>query len=46
MYPFTGYTSNEFSPLEASLLVTERMAFKLPRGAGDGDGRGRHGGLL
>lgn len=31
MYPFTGYTSNEFSPLEASLLVTERMAFKLHR---------------
>lgn len=31
MYPFTGYTSNEFSPLEASLLVSERMAFKLHR---------------
>ncbi|MDF7788389.1 MULTISPECIES: conjugal transfer pilus assembly protein TraU [Pantoea] len=31
MYPFTGYTSNEFSPLEASLLVTERMDFKLHR---------------
>lgn len=31
MYPFTGYTSGEFSPLEASLLVTERMAFKLHR---------------
>jgi conjugal transfer pilus assembly protein TraU len=31
MYPFTGYTSNEFSPLEASILVSERMAFKLHR---------------
>nr|WP_234409225.1 MULTISPECIES: conjugal transfer pilus assembly protein TraU [Franconibacter] len=31
MYPFTGYTSGEFSPLEASLLVTERMAFKMHR---------------
>jgi conjugal transfer pilus assembly protein TraU len=31
MYPFTGYTSGEFSPLESSLLVTERMAFKLHR---------------
>lgn len=31
MYPFTGFTSNEFSPLEASLLVSERMAFKLHR---------------
>lgn len=31
MYPFTGYTSNEFSPLEASVLVSERMAFKLHR---------------
>lgn len=31
MYPFTGYTSGEFSPLESSLLVSERMAFKLHR---------------
>ncbi|HED1421617.1 TPA: conjugal transfer pilus assembly protein TraU [Kluyvera georgiana] len=31
MYPLTGYTSGEFSPLESSLLVSERMAFKLHR---------------
>lgn len=31
MYPFTGYTSNEYSPLQSSLLVGERMAFKLHR---------------
>ena len=31
MYPFTGYTSNEYSPLQSSLLVAERMAFKLHR---------------
>ena len=31
MYPFTGYTSGEFSPLESSLLVSERMAYKLHR---------------
>ena len=31
MYPLTGYTSGEFSPLEASLLVGERMAFKMHR---------------
>lgn len=31
MYPFTGFTSGEFSPLESSLLVSERMAFKLHR---------------
>lgn len=31
MYPFTGYTSNEFSPLQSSLLLSERMAFKLHR---------------
>jgi conjugal transfer pilus assembly protein TraU len=31
MYPFTGFTSGEFSPLESSLLVTERMAYKLHR---------------
>lgn len=31
MYPFTGHTSNEFSPLMASVLVAEKMAFKLHR---------------
>ena len=31
MYPLTGYTSGEFSPLETSLLVGERMAFKMHR---------------
>jgi len=31
IYPLTGYTSGEFSPLEASLLVGERMAFKMHR---------------
>ncbi|MBF4180378.1 conjugal transfer pilus assembly protein TraU [Lelliottia nimipressuralis] len=31
MYPFTGYTSNEYSPLQSTLLVAERMAFKLHR---------------
>ncbi|QOI58040.1 conjugal transfer pilus assembly protein TraU [Rouxiella badensis] len=31
MYPFTGYVSNEFSPLEVSVLLSERMAFKLHR---------------
>lgn len=31
MYPFNGWTSNEYSPLQASVLVTERMAFKLHR---------------
>jgi conjugal transfer pilus assembly protein TraU len=31
MYPFTGYTSNEFSPLQSSVLLSERMAFKLHR---------------
>ncbi|MBW4241081.1 conjugal transfer pilus assembly protein TraU [Enterobacter roggenkampii] len=31
IYPLTGFTSGEFSPLEASLLVGERMAFKLHR---------------
>lgn len=30
-YPLTGYTSGEFSPLESSLLVSERMAFKMHR---------------
>lgn len=31
MYPFTGHTSNEFSPLTASTLLAEKMAFKLHR---------------
>ncbi len=31
MYPFNGYVSNEFSPLQSSVLVSERMAFKLHR---------------
>lgn len=31
MYPFNGYVSNEFSPLQTSLLLSERMAFKLHR---------------
>ncbi|ESH18972.1 conjugal transfer pilus assembly protein TraU, partial [Salmonella enterica subsp. enterica serovar Gaminara str. ATCC BAA-711] len=31
LYPMTGYTSGEFSPLESSLLVGERMAFKMHR---------------
>lgn len=31
LYPFTGYTSNEFSPLQSSVLLSERMAFKLHR---------------
>lgn len=31
IYPLTGFTSGEFSPLESSLLVSERMAFKLHR---------------
>ncbi|HAT7732703.1 TPA: conjugal transfer pilus assembly protein TraU [Enterobacter cloacae] len=31
IYPLTGYTSGEFSPLEASLLVGERMVFKMHR---------------
>lgn len=31
MYPFSGHTSNEFSPLLSSLLVAEKMAFKLHR---------------
>lgn len=31
MYPFDGYVSNEFSPLQSSLLLSERMAFKLHR---------------
>lgn len=31
MYPFTGYTTNEFSPQASSVLLSERMAFKLHR---------------
>lgn len=31
MYPFTGWASNESSPLQSSLLLSERMAFKLHR---------------
>ena len=31
MYPFTGHTSNEFSPLQSSTLLAERMDFKLHR---------------
>lgn len=31
MYPFTGSVAHEFSPLESSVLVSERMAFKLHR---------------
>ncbi|ENN7017529.1 conjugal transfer pilus assembly protein TraU [Enterobacter ludwigii] len=31
MYPFNGWVSNEFSPLQTSLLLSERMAFKLHR---------------
>nr|WP_181726447.1 conjugal transfer pilus assembly protein TraU [Klebsiella pneumoniae]QIS33780.1 IncF plasmid conjugative transfer pilus assembly protein TraU [Klebsiella pneumoniae] len=31
MYPFNGWVSNESSPLQSSLLVSERMAYKLHR---------------
>ncbi len=31
LYPFNGWVSNESSPLQSSLLVSERMAFKLHR---------------
>jgi conjugal transfer pilus assembly protein TraU len=31
MYPFNGWVSNEFSPLQSSVLLAERMAFKLHR---------------
>lgn len=31
IYPLTGTVSSEYSPLEASVQVTERMAFKLHR---------------
>nr|WP_320334602.1 conjugal transfer pilus assembly protein TraU [Pseudomonas sp. P5_152] len=31
MYPFTGSVSNEFNPIMSSILLSERMAFKLHR---------------
>lgn len=31
LYPFTGTISDEFSPQQASVLLSERMAFKLHR---------------
>lgn len=31
MYPFSGWASNESSPLQSSLLLSERMAYKLHR---------------
>jgi len=31
MYPFNGWVSNEFSPMQTSLLLSERMVFKLHR---------------
>lgn len=31
MYPFNGWVSNEFSPLQSSVLLSERMAYKLHR---------------
>lgn len=31
MYPFTGYVSNEYNTLMSSVLLSERMAFKLHR---------------
>ena len=31
MYPFNGWVSNESSPLQSPVLVSERMAFKLHR---------------
>ncbi|MEB2373464.1 TraU family protein, partial [Klebsiella pneumoniae] len=31
LYPFNGQVSNESSPLQSSVLVSERMAFKLHR---------------
>ncbi|EBG6962455.1 conjugal transfer protein TraU, partial [Salmonella enterica subsp. enterica] len=31
MYPFTGFISDEYSPQSASVLLSERMAFKLHR---------------
>lgn len=31
LYPFTGFTSNQASPQAASVLLSERMAYKLHR---------------
>lgn len=31
MYPFGGHVSNEFNPIMSSILLSERMAFKLHR---------------
>ena len=31
MYPFTGYTAQAFSPVQNSVLMAERMAYKLHR---------------
>ena len=31
LYPFTGFISDEFSPQQSSVLLSERMAFKLHR---------------
>ncbi|MTC74223.1 conjugal transfer pilus assembly protein TraU [Providencia sp. wls1919] len=31
MYPFNGWVTNEYNPINTSLLVSERMAFKLHR---------------
>lgn len=31
LYPFTGYTSNQVSPQAVSILLSERMAYKLHR---------------
>ena len=31
LYPFTGHTSNEFSPLQSSVLLAERLDYKLHR---------------
>lgn len=31
MYPFNGWVSNESNPLQSSVLLSERMAFKLHR---------------
>ncbi len=39
MYPFNGWVSNESSPLQSSLLVSERMAFAAPSGHDYGNHR-------
>ncbi len=47
MYPFSGWVSNESSPLQSSLLVSERMAYKLHQaGTNYGEHREGQGGLL